>query len=168
MKFFQSFAENVITNICDDLKGSLIRYFEEKNYHNCWVRLSYKGQENIMRLVGYRDGLFSFFDYRPQDNDLPIFLLLKSEEFDLIWIGKGDDYFGCDLEQKMKEVFTYKYDHGFTYCDCGFESGEETDESGDYTDEEEDGLERDPKFDDVSEYSCDEPNEDEEDLAFKY
>lgn len=168
MKFFQSFAENVISNTHEDLKESLIKYFEEKNYHNCWVRLRYKEQENIMRLVGYKDGLFSFFDYRPQDNDLPIFLLLKSDEFDLIWIGKGDEYFGCDLEQKMKEIFTYKYDYGFTYCDCGFESGEESEgeseeESGDYTEEENFELER-----DISEYSCDEPDEDEETLAFKY
>jgi hypothetical protein len=91
------------------MEQKLLTNFSDRNYTNCWCKVLYKGDEYVWRLVGYRKGIFSFFGFYIDEYNVPMFKLLKSNEFKIFWVGKGeyeDKYiFGKDLEDTLADIF---------------------------------------------------------------
>lgn len=124
MKFFNLFIEQSINlNSQLELNQKLLSNFEDNNYNNCWCCINYNNEDIVVRLVGYKDGYYSFFDYDTNSYTfLPLFLLLKEEEFSIKWIGKGKEEeedeeftFGVDKEKEFKIIMNYRYDYGYSF-----------------------------------------------------
>lgn len=115
----------------------LIDFYEMKNYTNCWCEILHNDEKFIVRLMDYRDNYFSFFSIDVDvDTKLPVSLLLRDDEFEILWVGKNseEEIFGIELEDQFKEIMNYRFDFGYSYCDCIEMSS--NDEKSDYYDEE--------------------------------
>jgi len=130
-----------------EINKRLLSNFEDNNYNNCWCKIKYNDNEYVVRLVGYRNGYYSFFDYATHtETFLPSFQMLYEDEFTIIWVGKGKDVddeswvFGLDKESDFKTVMNYRYDYGFSYCNCKKDSDSDSDSES--------------ESENISEYDC--------------